>query len=172
MSSYWAGYHGCALVLKEKEFEEFLDGYCGVFGVSREELDQEIDSSSVREYPWQKSSKRKGFYDEVPGEDTFQVVDILTDYCDGMYLVPFITVDGKKNELDGRKQFVAYNLRNYNLYVIFADKAMDRVDAFDDKPYASYADFVQEFKDKLEAYLPSDFNWDSHLGSFSYASYA
>lgn len=58
------------------------------------------------------------------------------------------------------------------LYVIFADKDMDGFDTFNEKPYASYEALRQEFKDKLERYLPDDFDWDAHIGRFRYAAYA
>ena len=32
--------------------------------------------------------------------------------------------------------------------------------------------FVSEFKNKLEAFLPEDFDWDAHIGIYSYACYA
>lgn len=38
--------------------------------------------------------------------------------------------------------------------------------------YHSYEEIREEFQLKLKAYLPKDFDWDSHIGVFSYASYA
>nr|WP_317439871.1 hypothetical protein [uncultured Enterocloster sp.] len=49
---------------------------------------------------------------------------------------------------------------------------MDGFDTFNEKPYASYEALRQEFKDKLERYLPDDFDWDAHIGRFRYAAYA
>ncbi len=48
---------------------------------------------------------------------------------------------------------------------------MNSVKAFDEKPYASYQDFVQEFRDKVGSYLPEDFDWNVHLGYLSYAAW-
>lgn len=49
---------------------------------------------------------------------------------------------------------------------------MNSVKAFDEKPYASYQNFIQEFKDKVGGYLQEDFNWNAHLGNLTYAAYA
>ncbi|MBQ6857620.1 MAG: hypothetical protein IJO13_11025 [Lachnospiraceae bacterium] len=63
-------------------------------------------------------------------------------------------------------------MRDKNLYVVFSDKDMMSVESFEKKRYDSYEELVQEFKDKLQNYLPDDFEWDIHIGNFSYAAYA
>ena len=57
-------------------------------------------------------------------------------------------------------------------YMAFSDKSFDGPEVFSKKPYDSYEAFVEEFKRKFEKYLPSDFDWDAHLGRFNYAAYA
>lgn len=33
-------------------------------------------------------------------------------------------------------------------------------------------EIIDEFKEKLEDYLPKDFNWEAHIGFIQYAIYA
>lgn len=168
MSSYWAAYYGVALVLKEKEFCDFLEKYAEKHNLEREDLDEKIEDDGVREYPFVKSAN----------SEVFEITDILTDSCDGMYLIPFYN-KGKKNtyftdqeKKEVNKDYCALSLRDKNLYAVFSDKDMMSVESFEKKRYDSYEELVQEFKDKLQNYLPDDFEWDIHIGNFSYAAYA
>ena len=38
--------------------------------------------------------------------------------------------------------------------------------------YHSMDEIIDEFKEKLEDYLPKDFNWKAHIGFIQYAIYA
>lgn len=38
--------------------------------------------------------------------------------------------------------------------------------------YHSMDEIIDEFKEKLEDYLPKDFNWEAHIGFIQYAIYA
>ena len=49
---------------------------------------------------------------------------------------------------------------------------IDGMNCFDERPYESYDAFVQEFKDKMAAYLWDSFDWDAHIGIYSYACFA
>lgn len=122
---------------------------------------------SLREYPF-----ICGAFKEKNAEfpRCFYFVDINNDNCDGMYFVPYI-IGGKQNKRTD-PDFLDFLLRADNLYVIFSNQQLDCASAFFERPYESYDAFVQEFKDKAARYLPTDFDWDMHIGSFSYAAYA
>lgn len=162
MSSYWAGYWGSALVLTEAEFCDFVKHYAKIHHI--ENIEEKLkEARVVREYEWKKSL----------GDGTFEILDVLSHENDGMTFWPFM----KKNK-DGKYEpnvgpHLVYNvMRSENCYVIFSDKNLDDVRSFFEMRYPSYEVFKQEFKDKMEAYLPKDFDWDAHLGNFSYAAYA
>nr|WP_302168356.1 hypothetical protein [uncultured Schaedlerella sp.] len=53
-------------------------------------------------------------------------------------------------------------------YFFHSEHELDAPEAFDERPYNSYEEFKQEFKDKMAAYLPDDFGWDAHIGRFNY----
>lgn len=164
MSSFWAAYYGDALVLTEKEFDDFCEKYAQVNKLEKEDMFED----SIRGYNFKKGNDP---------EETFTIVDILSDYADGKYFVPFFT-EGIPNEAvydeDDKliKRAVVSSWREHDCYAIFAEHNRYSGRAFLMPPYSSYKEFVQEFKDKLEKYLPEDFDWDGHLGCFSYAAYA
>ena len=165
MSSYWAGYHGTALVLKEEEYVAFLHKYAEVQKKNETDLMEEIDEIGLCEFEFT--------YGTDPSKRFF-ITELLTDENDGMYLYPYMN-DGHPNICNEEQDWSAkaYNLRSYNLYVMFSDKALDSPKAFFGKPiYSSYEELSNEFKNKIGAYLPADFDWDSHIGSLSYAAFA
>lgn len=167
MSQYWAGYQSDALVLKEREYHDFLKKYASIHPETenlQKYMDDELD---ITEVSFLKSC----------GSGEFEVVEVHTDYCDGMYFTPFRREDGSVNKsIIENGEYVqvvsSFDMREDNCYIIEADHQLDSVRAFEQRPYDSYEQFVQEFTDKMESYLPDDFDWDAHLGIFSYAQYA
>lgn len=168
MSSFWTGYHGVALVMEEKDFEGFKEKYKNIYQIG---LDEEFDEDPLNEYEFIASN---------PDTKAFKIAGIWDDCCEGAALSTFLGTDGKKNVfcLDefGKDRNPYFRDTQFwvspTLYVVFADKQMDGFDAFSEKPYASYEELRQEFKNKLERYLPEDFDWDAHIGNFRYACYA
>lgn len=167
MGSYWAGYSGSALVLKEKEFGEFLKKY-NEFHETDVISEVEEMEETLREYPFIRSAFKEKLGIGIPR--CFYVVDISTDDCDGMHLIPYV-IGGKQNN-PGNSDFQDARLRAENLYVIFSDRQLNCASALFERPYESYESLVLEFKDKLAKYLPVEFYWDMHIGGFYYASYA
>ena len=167
MRQYWAGYHGSALVMNEEEFELFKKLYAEKRGMDSERLEDVIWSEGIREVAFIRSACGQA--------TTFKITDILRDDCDGMWFVPYRS-HGKPNlyhkNKDGYDSREEYNLRSENLYVVFSDHTMDGPSAFVKIPYRTYEDLINEFKEKLVGYLPEDFDWDKHIGMFSYAAYA
>lgn len=186
MSSYWKGYYGVACVMKEEEYFGFLEKYAEKNGKDLDELEAEIDNEGLACYSFIKSSCHDTKGSTLEPDVPFEITEILTDDCDGMSLIPYRTRRKSDNAVIPNQYFLGISgdkpivntdfrtrsLRANNCYVIFADRDMDGCKAFERKVYDSYEDLVQEFKDKLETYLPEDFDWDFHIGRFSYAAYA
>lgn len=160
---HWEGYTHTALVLDEKEYTAFLE----LYGKKHPEEQGQLEGCELETgcEAWFKSAKGIGA--------TFAMEAIGYGY-EGMRLTPY-RADGAMNTtyIDGRpnRNFQSYALQG-PLYMLAAERQLDCADAFQEKPYESYEELVQEFKDKLEGYLPADFDWDKHIGSFSYAMYA
>lgn len=158
--SYWAAYSGQGLVLNLREFNEFQEKYLssvnnGDKGIK--ELGEYYDGEKT--------------IDEVhftkPGtDDAFMFFEVDDGSCEGFRLFNY-RIDGKKND-KWKQADVPMN----NVYVLDAERQMDGMDCFDRQAYPSYEAFVQEFKDKMAAYLPEKFNWDAHIGHYSYACFA
>lgn len=160
MSLYWAAYHGQGLALSKSEFSVFLENYKTQNKQNKELL-----------------SKIKAVED---GEEDIYEINFVTsagktfslfcadDGCaEGFRLTPY-RVNGKPNtDWDTNE-----DLPSNNVYVLDADRLIDGMECFDKKAYESYEEFVNEFKDKLEPFLPLDFDWDAHIGIYSYVCYA
>lgn len=57
-------------------------------------------------------------------------------------------------------------------FVIFTDKPAHPLDIVDGETYQSIEEVVQEFRGKLEDFLPETFGWDSHIGWFQCVMHA
>lgn len=159
MSSYWAGYHGQGLVLSELEFEEFLKNY-------REKCTDDKSLSDLMEY----EDGDKTLSDIVFLSHTghkFNIICAGDDCTEGFRLVPY-RIDGIPNTKWRQNEHIPFN----NVYVLDADNPIDGMTCFEKKAYESYEAFVGEFKDKMNSCLPDDFDWDSHIGIFTYACFA
>lgn len=157
--SYWAAYHGQGLVLTTQEFNGFLERY--------------KKAVKKKKYLEQVSEMEEGNIDIsdvdfiTPDGRKFEVINVDDSCTEGFRLVPY-RVNGKPN----RKWNPNEDIPMTNVYVICSDKAIEGMDCFKKKAYKSYEEFVDEFRGKAAAYLPKDFDWDSHIGIFSYACYA
>lgn len=165
MSSYWAAYYGDALVLTGDEFENFVDKYAEVNGIPRNTI---FDDETIEEYAFCKSEDLN---------KTFHIAPVLKDNCDGMHLIPF-KYNGEDNvyvlDENGKiKQFIHSKiLRDKDCYAIFSERNRYGIKAFSEPPYHSYEELKHEFQNILQDYLPNNFDWDDHIGNFSYAAYA
>lgn len=158
--SYWAAYSGQGLVLNLKEFNDFLEIYASAANNGdrgAEELGEYYDGEKT--------------IDEVhftkPGtNDTFMFFEVDDGSCEGFRLFNY-RINGKKND-----KWKQADIPMNNVYVLTSERNLDGMDCFDGPVYTSYEAFVQEFKDKLAAYLPEGFDWDAHIGYYSYACFA
>lgn len=175
MSSYWAGYHGTALVLNENEFENFLQKYTETqnpeITFTRPYQDQLFEDCSILEYNFIRSN-----ISDKPGSisDYFYITPVLYEETDGPWFAPFVRSNGDWNLIDGVKytDIETDTTRGKNLYVIFSDYELDSPQNWIKPAYPTYESLVQEFKNKLQKYLPENFDWNAHIGRFSYAAYA
>lgn len=171
MSQYWAGCHGIAMVLNQKEFDNFLTTYCEKQNMNKEEMDEQIDYDGLSEIRFIASN---------PSAAKFDITEINVDRCDGMILYPMMLSDHTINKTiydqNGKieQPIMFKELRSENCYAIFADKDITSGTIFLGPKYRydTYEELLTEFKNKMERYLPDDFDWNGHIGDFSYAAYA
>ena len=175
MSSWWGGYYGSGLVLNQGEFDGFLVAY-----KEWNHIDGDKDLFSeepMSEFSFIRSIHAGEYFSgsEVKPEDSFGIEAVLQEECDGMRFIPYMNREEKNLCMrDGTltPDYSSCDRRGEDLYVIWSDKEFDSVQAFEEKPYASYEEFRNEFIEKAQRYLPEDFDWDSHLGRLTYAVFA
>lgn len=158
MSMYWAAYHGQGLALSAQEFNIFLTNYkkkCRdkeLLEAIAEAEDGDMDISEVK------------FVD--PSDETFGIF-CVDDSCEGFRLTPY-RIGGRPNEDWDDNEAFGTN----GVYVLEADRAIDGMHCFEEKAYSSYSEFAGEFMSKIGNCMPEDFDWDSHIGIYSYACFA
>lgn len=57
-------------------------------------------------------------------------------------------------------------------YIIYTDKSTRPQDLLGADGYKSTEEIVKEFKEKLAAYVPDGFDWESHIGFFQCVTFA
>lgn len=157
--NYWAAYHGQGLVLSEQEFHAFLKNYeekCRNNDLLDEIGKYKAGDIGLNAINFVTGAGRK-----------FSIFPVEDGDMEGFRLTPY-RVDGKPNIDWDINESIPFN----NVYVVTADKAIDGMDCFEKKAYESYEQFVEEFKDKMDGCLPAGFDWDSHIGIYSYACFA
>ena len=166
MSSYWAGYSDTCMVLTDSEFREMMKQYekKNPRAVVNEE-DLESMAFVISKFAGTVALKDR----------TFHVTQLSDSFVDaqGVVLSPIYRKDGTPNISADLECKDVYPMADSDrCYFLSSDKCMTGAKAFEEKPYDSYQDFVQEFKDKAAGYLPDDFNWNAHLGNLYYAVFA
>lgn len=159
--SYWAGYSGQGLCLTEDEYKEFLNSYVNVQTAAGnrnalrevEKLDEDECLDDIEFF--------------TPSGEKFSLFCADDGCTEGFCLVPY-RKDRKPNE----KWDACPQTLTDNMYVLECERPIDGMQCFEKKAYESYEEFVAEFRRKMEAYLPEDFDWDSHIGIYTYACYA
>lgn len=187
MSSYWAGYSGTGLVLNQSEFNSMLKAYKDKNPEQAANIDEVMENGSIYDFDFIRSiyaGEPISDLEDSEGKCTGKLTDVCElsdDNVDGVTFWPFYRPDGRMNvnyeKEDGSWDTAIYShpiwaSKDEACYVFWSDKDMSSPRAFEQKPYESYDAFVKEFKDKLAAYLPEDFDWNAHLGYLSYACYA
>lgn len=189
--SYWTGYSGTGLVLDACEFYAMIARYRTLNPGQAKYMDDAVEDAGFNAVVLVKSA-----YAGTVGEDvsaladtneltdelaakTLGICELTDDHAEGVTFWPFYRSDGMMNTHANAKENGGLESRlipvdgpDGGAYVFFADMSMSGPMAFERKPYASYSEFIREFMDKLGAYLPQDFDWNSHLGNVAYACYA
>lgn len=180
MSSYWSAISGTVLVLNKKEVEDFFKKYVSInFKNGKEpnddmrELKEMIDENGYEETPFFRSSCREQLILSFPTLKSCMDAD-FGEIEKNIFTAMLYDED----EYSGGMMY-KFNCENGNFagvdsgrLLFFADKSTRPQDILTDKSYKSTEEIVDEFKDKLSAYLPEDFDWDSHIGFFQCAAYA
>ena len=94
-------------------------------------------------------------------KELFNCVEYCEEECSGGVLYPF------KKAACGK--FVDVKDGSY---IIYTDKSTRPQDLLRADGYKSTEEIVKEFNEKLAAYIPDDFDWESHIGFFQYAAFA
>ena len=182
MSQYYAPTYGTALVLSEKEYFSFLKQYkkiCKPIMDKEDENDLGLaimeEDCSLEECFFAKSEViKEKIKENLPFPKTelnspnllfFNIQHVSTDESDGMGLYPM-----KKYKKDDSKEFK--NLRSEDCYAIWSDKSTSLNSVLNNQTYKSKDEIINEYKTKLQAYLPDDFDWEEHIGSFSFCTFA
>lgn len=161
MSNYWAGYHGTVLLLSDNEFHVFLETYskmhCKGEGLELMDPATLFDEEPLGEHEFKCSS----------GHGTFNVTPLAEDETDGRTFVPFKLPNKAWNRGSESR-----HSRSGDLYAVFSNHSLGGPSCWNNPSYPTYESLVDEFKSKVEAYLPEDFDWDAHIGDLSYAAFA
>lgn len=182
------------LKLNRAEYDAFLEQYLKVNSFSKRDVvqifaeassfdyaDDEVDAlykEALNECGYKKSvfvgqnaSFTKNNYFRI---DTFSPADseamsFAPYFCNGEPNLPCYNANNRRECVD--RDYFCEDPSSESCYIAFADRGFNDVYAFERKPYASYEEFVQEFKDKFERYLPDKFDWNAHLGNFQCVYY-
>lgn len=199
MSEWNAAYYGSGLKLNEEEFINFFKQYLACNPKEMEKAleysGEEFDPGAAYEPDEAFDLTTEAYSDcgyipsdlsgtevtmDPKSEERFGIVRISDDdIYDGMRFMPYRVNDkfnvphNMKNGAETENpEFVDWiDLRAETSYMIFCEIPLDGPMSFVKRPYDSYEDFVNEFRHKMERYLPKDFDWDAHLGRFNYSAY-
>lgn len=199
MDSYYAAYYGSGLKLNEKEFVDFLQQYMEATGNTKASMIKHVtdkytypvsidfdDEDDVNDefsqmviceeimFTWGidlslGNSRKRTFCPTIVSPDDSDGMNFYQYYANGR---PNTYYKDEERETANPDYVDPILLRDETSYVFYSDRMLDSVNAFERRPYSSYQEFEQEFKNKMAAYLPDDFDWDAHIGRFSYARYA
>lgn len=169
MSSNWYAESGTALILDEKETIEFCKKYlkeiCG-----RNMVKVPDAYTAVEELGEQALIRSKYKHEQVDSSSIEEVdekhfrISMYEDEMSGGIFYPF-ECDERCGEDDCFELYGDY----YGIF--FTDKSTLLQEIFKGS-YHSMDEIIDEFKEKLEDYLPKDFNWEAHIGFIQYAIYA
>lgn len=181
MSGYWSAASGTALVFSKEEVSDFFTRYLletyRKNGVTDEDIDfiNSMISDYGSDFYFLRSAYRQSLLEDfrslescvnerIAAEHTKELFDCV-EYCEeersGGIFYPF------KEPSSGK--FVDVEDGSC---IIYTDKSTRPQDLLGDDGYKSTEEIVKEFKEKLAAYVPDDFDWESNIGFFQCASFA
>lgn len=181
MSGYWSATSGTVLVLSKEEVRDFFTRYLLETYMKDGVTDRDIDfidcmiSNYGDNFYFLRSAYRQslleGFHslkscvnERTTAEhkkELFNCVEYCEEECSGGMLYPFKKpAFGKFVEVEDGS------------YIIYTDESTRPQDLLGADGYKSTEEIVKEFKEKLAAYVPDDFDWESHIGFFQCATFA
>lgn len=188
MSSYWSATTGLALHLGEKEADAFFNEYLGktydpnhdknidISGILSEMGTDEVAfiASNVRK---QAMKTLKTIYDCMDSEKILKLsksiehpVFYIDTYLSEEYSgALFYTL--KLNTNPDSKPYEKYVTTELDDGILIFGKSVLPQDMLSDASYKSIDEIYEYFHNKLSDYLPSDFDYESHIGFFQAAVY-
>ena len=181
MSGYWSAAGGTALVFSKEEVSDFFTRYLLETYRKNGVTDEDIDfinsmisdygsdfyflGSAYRQSLLEDFRSLESCVDERTAEEHTKELFNCVEYCEeersGGVLYPFKT--------PALGTFVDVEDGSC---IIYTDKSTRPQDLLGDDGYKSTEEIVKEFKEKLAAYVPDDFDWESHIGFFQCAVFA
>lgn len=179
MSSYYTNYFGhifeLKLILRENEFHDFLKRYEELNGING--IEKEINTyyeDAIDEYCFIQSDCAGEYIedDDVPPRHTFRIMEFPIEESKDMVFIPYMS-NGKRNmywtEWVINLDYVQYKMGAEAVYLIGSDKIVNNLVIYDgENRRFYYMELLDEFKRKMERYLPDDFDWDKHIGRLVY----
>lgn len=169
MSSNWYAESGTALILDEEETIEFCKKY--LKEICERDMVKVPDAYTAVEELGEQALIRSKYKHEQADSSSIEEVDekhfrisMYEDEMSGGIFYPF-ECDERCGEDDCFELYEGY----YGIF--FTDKSTLPQKIFKGT-YHSMDEIIDEFKEKLEDYLPKDFNWKAHIGFIQYAIYA
>lgn len=181
MLEYWSATSGTALIISKEEVRDFFTRYLletyRKDGVTDEDID--FINSTISDYGddfyFLRSAYRQSLLEDFHSmescvdertaaehtKELFNCVEYCEEECSGGMLYPF------KKPASGKFMDV-----EDGSYIIYTDKSTRPQDLLGDDGYKSIEEIVKEFKEKLAAYVPDNFDWESHIGFFQCATFA
>ena len=165
MSGYWSATSGTVLVFPKEEVRDFFTRYLLETYRKDGATDRDVDfiDCTISEY----------------GSDSFYFLrsayrqSLLEDFHSLESCVNERTAAEHKKELFNCVEYCGkfVDVKDGS-YIIYTDRSTRPQDLLGDEGYKSTEEIVKEFKEKLAAYVPDDFDWESHIGFFQCATFA
>ena len=177
---YYAACYGDGCILDQNEFEALMQNYQKTHNIPDEEQEDLMDCVSCESANLIRSQYADTDTDgtKLPFDHTFEISSITDDSASGVFFTPFIRSNSDElniTKVENGKIVESQECQGIDtetVYFIYSDKSRVSAKTFIENPYPSFEDFVNEFKNKIEKYLPEDFDLKHHLGHISYALFA
>lgn len=169
MSSFYAPYSTVGLMLNQSEFDAFYDAYRATLSEEDAEyLDTNVwEHCELFEYKFKNSMPQS-----VCNDTTFTITELSPEQCDCIYFTPFHLVNGEINAISNGDPLEFKEWDRHTQYVIFAEKRCEPLTFLTKNFYESIDHIFNEFIERMDSYLPDDFNYNTHVGYIEYCFYA
>lgn len=189
MSSYWGACTGLALMLTEKEVNDFYKRYLSktYYPDDAENHIEDLENLLGGEYSCQEVAFMKPAYvKELMSAGLSSLedccdIDTQLDVADKIFHMDlydpadsssgglFFPIEKDKRCGDDDCFTLA---STENKYLFYSSRSIMPWNILSGESYTSVDDIINEYRDKLAAYLPDSFNWKTHIGFIQYAVYA